>query len=101
MTVGWPNSAITSADRQLPARIGRLLDGVEEAMEADGGVEGWRAAFARPNRFGEQGVQLADVERVAAGEVVGKVEESSGYLQVCQGLAVLGALDAQHFATLG
>ena len=79
---------------QLPSRIRRLLDRVEEAMQVDRGVERRQAVLAGADRLGEQRVHLADVERIAAGKVGRDPREAIGNRQIAQLVAALRALHA-------
>src|SRR6266850_1275841 len=57
-----------SGNRQLPSRIRRLPDRIEEAMQVDRGVKGRPPALflSGPDRLGEQAIHLPDVEGIAA-----------------------------------
>ncbi len=68
-----------SGDRDLSARIRRLFDRVNKAMEVNRGIERRQAILTGPDRLGEQGLHLPDVERIAAREVVRDVYETLGY----------------------
>src|SRR4051794_18321768 len=85
----WSTDA--SAHAQSSPGIRRFLDGVEEAVELDGGVERGQAALAGADRVGEQAVHLTDIERITTGEVGRDVGEALWHFQVAQGMAALGA----------
>ena len=83
-----------SGDRQLPARIRRLLDGIDEAVQIHRGVERGRAVLTGADRLGEQGIHLPDIERIAAREVGRDIHEALGDLQVAQRMVATRALQA-------
>ena len=76
-----------SGDRQRQARLRRLLDRIKEAVQVHRGVERRQAALPGPDRRGEQGVHLPDVERIAAGEVGRDKYEALGDRQLAQRVA--------------
>ena len=84
--------SVRSGDRQLPARIRRLLDRTDKAMQVNCSIKRRQAALPGPNPLGEQGVHLTDVEGIAAGEVGRNINETLGYVQVPQLVASLCAL---------
>ena len=67
----------------LPARIRRLLDRIDEVVQINRGVERRQAALPGPDRLGEQGIHLPDVERIAA-RVGRDMDEALGYRQLAQ-----------------
>ncbi len=70
-------------------------------MQPHRGFKCGLAALPRPDGFGKQRVQLPDVIRIAAREVVRDEIEPLGYGEVSQFLAALSALHPQHLAPLG
>ena len=50
-----------SGNRQLPARIRRLFDRIDEVVQVHRGIERRQMALPGPNRLGEQGIHLPDV----------------------------------------
>ena len=89
-----------SGDRQLPARLRRLLDRLDEAAQVNGGVERRQAPLPAPDRLDEQGIHLPDVEQIAAGEVGRDIEEALGDSQLAQRVAAPGAEQPEPLATL-
>jgi hypothetical protein len=87
-----------SGDRQRPARLRRLLDRIDEAVQVHRGVERRQAALPAPDRLGEQGIHLPDVERITAGEVGRDMDEALGYRQLAQRVAAPGALQLTAYS---
>jgi hypothetical protein len=48
-------------ERRLATGVRRLLDGVDQAVQVGGGLEGRLVAFAVADRLSEQRVHLTDV----------------------------------------
>ena len=76
------------------ARIRRPLYHIDKAVEFNRGIERRQAAMPGPDRLGEQGIDLTNVERIAAREVVRDIDETTGDGQVLQFVASLCALNA-------
>ena len=76
------------------ARIRRPLYHIYEAVEFNRGIERRQADLPGSDRLGEQGIDLTNVERIAAGEVVWDIDETTGDGQVFQFVASLCALNA-------
>ena len=52
------------ADRYLAPLLRRLLDGIDQAVQVDRGLESRLAALAVADRLGEQRVHLTDIDRL-------------------------------------
>src|SRR5262245_13894700 len=87
---------------QLPSRIRRLSDRIEEAMQVDRGVEGRQPALwlSGPDRLGEQAIHLPHVEGIAAGKFRRQPDEAIGDRHVAELVATLRPLHPQHLAAL-
>src|SRR5438552_1095377 len=81
-----------SGDRQLPTRLRRLLDRIEEVVQVHRGVERRQAALSGPDRRGEQGIHLPDVERIATLEVGRDIHKALRDRQVAERVAATRAL---------
>src|SRR2546427_12859780 len=93
-TAGCPR-ALGSAWQRL-ACLRRLLDGIDEAVQVNRGVERGHAVLTGADRLGEQGIHLPDIERIAAREVGRDIHEALGDLQVAERVVATRALQAQR-----
>src|SRR6266545_3566319 len=93
---------VFSGNRQLPSRLRRLLDRIEEAMQVDRSVKGRQPALflSSPDRLGEQVIHLPDVKGITAGKLRRQPDKAIGDRHVLQLVAALCLLHPQHLAAL-
>ena len=69
-------------------------------MQVDRGVERRQAALPGPDRLGEQGIHLPDVEWIAEREVGRDMDEALGDRQLAQRVAAPCAVQPEPLAAL-